>query len=139
MSSNASASDTDAPSRPAAACRIYHNPQCVRSREALEYVQQQGIDVEVIEYLKTPPTVEELRQIIRMLGIAPSSLIRANDFKKLNLQPTNDYEKLLQLIVKHPLLMERPIVVMGNQARIGRPLENLHSLFGGAGARRKLN
>jgi arsenate reductase len=117
--------------------RIYHNPQCSRSREALEYLRQQGIQPEVIDYLANPLNVEELRQLVRMLGIAPSSLIRLNDFKRLGLQSTSDYEKLLQLIAKHPSLMERPIVVVGDIARIGRPIEILHELFGNA-ARRKI-
>src|SRR5262245_56126352 len=99
--------------------RVYHNPQCARSREALEYLRQQGIQAEVVEYLVHPLTVEELRQLVRLLGIAPSSLIRAADFKRLGLQPTSDYEKLLQLLVAHPVLMDRPIVVVGNEARIG--------------------
>jgi arsenate reductase len=117
--------------------RLYHNPQCIRSREALEYLRQQGVQLEVVEYLKNPLTVEQLRQLVRMLGIAPSSLIRVNDFKRLGLAPTNDYEKLIQLIALHPVLMERPIAVCGNEARIGRPLENLHDLFGGVTVRRK--
>jgi len=131
---SASPSPTDATAQ---SCRIYHNPLCIRSREALEFVQQQRIDVEVIEYLKDPPTIDMLRQLIRMLGIAPSSLIRASDFKKLGLQPTSDYDKLLDLIVAHPVLMERPIVVLGDQARIGRPIEILHELFGKSAIRRK--
>jgi arsenate reductase (glutaredoxin) len=117
--------------------RIYHNPQCARSREALEYLQQAGIQPEVIEYLNTPLTVEELRRLVRMLGIAPSSLIRASDFKRLNLRPTSDYEKLLQLIAENPVIMDRPIVVVGNEARIGRPVENLSGLFPNAQFRRK--
>ncbi len=117
--------------------RIYHNPNCVRSREALEYLKQQGIQPEVVEYLESPLGVEELRRLVRMLGIAPSSLIRVNDFKRLNLPPTNDYEKLLQLLAEHPVLMDRPIVVVGNEARIGRPIENLNGLFSNVPIRRK--
>src|SRR5215212_1920444 len=117
--------------------RIYHNPQCARSREALEYLQQQGIQPEVVEYLQNPLTVEELRRLVRMLGIAPSSLIRVADFKRLNLPATSDYEKLLQLIAENPVIMDRPIVVTGNEARIGRPLENLHDLFSTPTVRRK--
>jgi arsenate reductase (glutaredoxin) len=109
--------------------RIYHNPACARSREALEYLQQQGIQPEIVEYLENPLGVEELRQLIRMLGMAPSSLIRTADFRRLNLSPTNDYEQLLNLLADHPVIMDRPIVVVGDQARIGRPLENLHELF----------
>jgi len=117
--------------------RIYHNPQCARSREALEYLKQQGVQLEVVEYLESPLGVEELRQLVRMLGIAPSSLIRLTDFKRLELQPTNDYEKLLQLLAQHPAIMDRPVAVVGNQARIGRPLENLHELFSNSPLRRK--
>jgi arsenate reductase len=109
--------------------RIYHNPQCPRSREALEYVRQLGIQPEVVEYLITPLSVEELRQLVRLLGIAPSSLIRSSDFKRLGLKPTSDYDKLLELIAANPVLMDRPIVVAGKEARIGRPIENLHGLF----------
>jgi arsenate reductase len=116
--------------------RIYHNPQCARSREALEYLEQHGIEHEVIEYLLNPLTIDELRQLVRMLGIAPSSLIRAADFKRLGLTPTSDYEKLLQLLAKHPVIMDRPIIVVGNEARIGRPIENLHGLFPNAPLRR---
>ena len=117
--------------------RIYHNPQCARSREALEYLKQLGVQVEVVEYLENPLSVEELRQLVRLLGIAPSSLIRVADFKRLDLRATNDYEKLLQLLAENPVIMDRPIVVMGNQARIGRPLENLHDLFSNSPLRRK--
>jgi arsenate reductase len=117
--------------------RIYHNPQCARSREALEYLKQQGVQLEVVEYLQNPLSVEELRQLVRMLGIAPSSLIRVADFKRLDLHPTNDYEKLLQLLAEHPIIMDRPIVVVGDEARIGRPLENLHDLFSNSPLRRK--
>jgi arsenate reductase len=116
---------------------IYHNPQCARSREALEYLQQQGIQPEVVEYLQNPLTVEELRRLVRMLGIAPSSLIRVADFKRLNVPATNDYESLLQLLAENPAIMDRPIVVVGNQARIGRPVENLHDLFSNLSLRRK--
>jgi arsenate reductase len=115
---------------------IYHNPQCSRSREALQYLEQQGIQPKVVRYLETPLNVDELRKLVRMLGIAPSSLIRSSDFKRLGLQPTSDYEKLLELIAKHPSLMERPIVVAGDVARIGRPIENLYELFGAPGRNR---
>ncbi len=132
-----SSSTTDSLDHSTAPCRIYHNPQCVRSREAVEFLVQHGIAHEVVEYLKTPPSVDELRRLVRMLGIAPSSLIRASDFKRLGLQPTNNYDELLALLEKHPVLMERPIVVIGNRARIGRPIENLHELFGVSPIRRK--
>ena len=124
----------DQPNQPV---RIYHNPQCARSREALEYLEQLGIQPEVVDYLQNPLSVEELRRLVRALGIAPSSLIRVADFKRLDLRPTNDYEKLLQQLADNPVIMDRPIVVVGNVARIGRPLENLHDLFPNSPIRRK--
>ena len=124
---NMTTSNADASTHPSV--RIYHNPQCARSREALDYLRQIGIQAEVVEYLVKPLSVDELRQLVRMLGIAPSSLIRAADFKRLGLKPTCDYDKLLELIAANPVLMDRPIVVVGKEARIGRPIENLHGLF----------
>jgi len=120
---------SDAGDRSGMCVRIYHNPQCSRSRDALEYLQQLGVQVEIVEYLNNPLSVDELRQLVRMLGIAPSSLIRIFDFKRLGLKPTSNYDELLELIAANPILMDRPIVVVGKEARIGRPIENLHGLF----------
>jgi len=120
---------SDAGDRSGLSVRIYHNPQCSRSRDALEYLQQLGVQVEIVEYLNNPLSVDELPQLVRMLGIAPSSLIRIFDFKRLGLKPTSDYDELLELIAANPILMDRPIVVVGKEARIGRPIENLHGLF----------
>lgn len=136
MASSPNSTSTDTGPLSNQPVRIFHNQQCSRSREALDYLRQQGIDPEVVDYIANPLSVDELRQLVRMLGIAPSSLIRPSDFKRLNLQPTSDYDKLLGLLAKHPSLMERPIVVVGEVARIGRPIENLHDLFGNP-ARRK--
>jgi arsenate reductase len=128
---------SDAGDRSAMSVRIYHNPQCSRSRDALEYLQQLGVQVEIIEYLNNLLSVDELRQLVRMLGIAPSSLIRIFDFKRLGLKPTSDYDELLELIAANPVLMDRPIVVVGKEARIGRPIENLHGLFPNSPMRKK--
>jgi arsenate reductase len=136
MSITPTSLSTTAGERSTQSVRIYHNPQCARSREALEYLKQQGIQPEVVEYLQNPLSVEELRRLVRMLGIAPSSLIRVADFKRLDVPATNDYEKLLQLLAENPAIMDRPIVVVGNEARIGRPLENLHDLFSNSPLRR---
>jgi len=108
--------------------KIYHNPQCSKSREALDYLHERGLKPEVIEYLQTPPTLEELRVLVKMLGVAPSSLVRAKDFQRLGLTPTTNAEEWLALICRHPIIMERPIVVVGDQARVGRPLEKLYDL-----------
>lgn len=109
--------------------QIYHNPQCAKSREALAYIKERGLEPQVIEYLKTPPSVEELRELVKKLCIAPSSMIRAKEFHRLGLQPPADAARWLELIAKHPEILERPIVVAGERARIGRPVERLNELF----------
>lgn len=100
---------------------IYHNPSCSKSQEALEYLQARGCRPHVIRYLDTPPTESEIRELIRKLGIAASGMVRATDFQRLGLQPSSDPDQMIALISKHPILMQRPIVVVGEQARIANP------------------
>lgn len=110
---------------------IYHNPMCSKSREALETVKQQKGEVEVIEYLKTQPSVQELKEIVDMLGIRPEELIRKSEeiyrdnFKGKILTD----EEWLQAMVDFPKLIERPIVIRGNKAVIGRPVEKVIELL----------
>jgi arsenate reductase len=108
---------------------IYHNPKCAKSCEALDYLQARGYRPRVIDYLETPPTVDELRQLIKQLGIAASSLIRAPDFSRLGLVPTSDSEELIRLIAEHPILLQRPIVVVGDRARIARHVDVLQDFL----------
>src|SRR4051794_27449424 len=102
MTSIPTSMTTTAGDRSSQPVRIYHNPQCARSREALEYLQQLGIQPEVGEYLQNPLGVEDPRRLVRMRGIPPSSLIGVADFKRFDVPATNDYEKLLQLLAEHP-------------------------------------
>ena len=104
---------------------IYHNPKCSKSREALTYLQQQGHEPRVIEYLNNPLEEKEIRRLLQLLGIAASSMIRAADFRRLELEPTDSTDDLIALIATHPVLMERPIVVIGDQAVIARPVSRL--------------
>lgn len=112
-----------------ATVRIFHNPQCSKSREALDYLTERGIEPEVIEYLKTPPSVEELRSLVKMLGVAPSSIVRTSDFQRLELAPAQDADGWLALIAAHPALLERPIVVVDDKARIARPVDQLYDFL----------
>ena len=111
--------------------KIYHNPRCRKSRETLELITNKGIDHEVILYLETPPTKKELKDIIKMLGIDPTDLLRKTEpiykekFKGKELSST----KWIDAMIKFPKLIERPIVVKGKKAIIGRPPENVKSLF----------
>jgi arsenate reductase len=103
---------------------IYHNPRCSKSREALSLLKENGIEPEIIEYLKSPPTASELTRIIQQLGITPRDLLRKGEdtYKELNLsEPSISDEKLIEAMINNPKLIERPIVLKDGQARIGRP------------------
>jgi len=104
---------------------IYHNNRCRKSRETLAILQENQEEIKIINYLETPPTAEELSKIISLLGIEAIDLVRKNeaiwktDFK--NKTFTN--QELIDIMIKHPKLIERPIVIKNNKAIIGRPPE----------------
>lgn len=105
---------------------IYHNPRCSKSRATLALLEERGIDVSVIEYLKEPPDDIELRQILDLLGIPARDLLRKGEaaYKELNLADASKTEdEIIKAIVENPILMERPIVTTASAARIGRPPE----------------
>ena len=102
---------------------IYHNPGCSKSREALQILHQNNKEPEIIEYLATPPNKETLRQIIKMLGISPRDLVRTNESAYIDakLDDSATDEQIIEAICEHPTLLQRPIVISGNRAIIGRP------------------
>ena len=106
---------------------IYHNPRCSKSRETLALLQEKGIEPEVVLYLETPPDVQTLKTLLKQLGMSSArALMRHKEdlYKQLNLADTQLSEaQLLQAMVENPKLIERPIVINGQQARIGRPPE----------------
>ena len=110
--------------------KIYHNPRCSKSRQTLSLLEENGVQPEIVEYLKTPPSSEELSNIISMLNIKPQDLLRKKEdiFKELDLDLDDD-KKVIDAMVKHPKLIERPIVVHGDKAKIGRPPEGVLALF----------
>ena len=106
--------------------KIYHNPRCGKSRQTLQLLQQRGIEPEIIEYLKRPPSAEELNDILQKLGMEPRDLMRKNEaeYKASSLDDqTLDRQALIDGMVNHPILIERPIVVANGKAAIGRPPE----------------
>ena len=106
--------------------RILHNPRCSKSRQTLELLQQRDIEAEVVEYLQTPPTAAELQRILTLLGLEPRALMRQDedDYRTLQLdRPDLSREQLIAAMVEHPRLIQRPIVIRGNKAAIGRPPE----------------
>jgi len=108
---------------------IFHNPTCSKSRATLDLLKEKGINPDVILYLDTPPMQEELASIIEKLGIQPKQLIRFKEklAKALHISSTDARpdEEWLRIMAEYPILMERPIVTVGNQAAIGRPPENI--------------
>ncbi|QQD23827.1 arsenate reductase (glutaredoxin) [Venatoribacter cucullus] len=108
--------------------RIYHNPRCSKSRETLALLQAQGIQPQIVEYLKDTPSAAELRDILVSLGIPARDLLRTkeDEYKTLGLDnPALTEADIIAAMVAHPKLIERPIVVKGTQARIGRPPEQV--------------
>ena len=112
--------------------QIYHNPRCGKSRQTLQLLQEHGIDVAVIEYLKTPPSAEELNSILQKLGMEPRELMRKTEaaYKTFGFDDeTLDRQVLINGMVNHPILIERPIVVTDDRAAIGRPPEAVLTLL----------
>lgn len=103
--------------------KIYHNPRCGKSREGLEILEKSGKEFEVVLYLDRPPSVEELRDLIKKLGIAPLDLVRKNEaiWKERYKGKRLSDAAILKAMAEHPKLIERPIVVQGGKALIGRP------------------
>ncbi|HAW93713.1 MULTISPECIES: arsenate reductase (glutaredoxin) [unclassified Arsukibacterium] len=111
---------------------IYHNPRCSKSREALALLQKNGADFTIIEYLKTPPTAAELAAILIKLNIPARQLLRDKEEEYRSLQLNNlalSEQQLINTMVEHPKLIERPIVINGEHAAIGRPLSNVSAIL----------
>lgn len=105
---------------------IYHNPRCGKSRETLALLKEKGVEPVVIEYLKTPPTIEELDEILKKLEMEPRDLMRRKEaaYKENRLADTAlDRLALIAAMVDHPILIERPIVLANGKAALGRPPE----------------
>jgi len=104
---------------------IYHNPRCAKSRQTLALLQERGCELEIVEYLKTPPDEATLDALIRKLEIEPAQLIRRKEYQALGLSETDDPRELIARMAAHPEIIERPIVVHGSRARLGRPPEQV--------------
>ncbi len=108
--------------------QILHNPRCSKSRQTLALIEEKGITPQIIEYLKTPPSREELVDILAKLGMKPRDLMRKGeaDYKENNLgdESLSD-DQLIDAMIAHPKLIERPIVLSGGKVRVGRPPESV--------------
>jgi arsenate reductase len=111
--------------------RIYHNPRCSKSRATLALLEEHGISPEVVEYLGNPPDADEIRSLLRKLGVKAADIVRTNEeaFRESGLGIDAPEDALIALIVEHPKVLQRPIVVIGEGARIGRPPEQVLDLI----------
>ncbi len=111
--------------------KIYHNPRCRKSRETLQIIEEAGVKVEIVKYLEDIPTATELKDLLGKLGIPAEKLLRKGEaiFKE-NFKGKNFSEdKWIEVMIQNPKLIERPIVVKGDKAVLGRPPQNVESLL----------
>ena len=112
--------------------RIFHNPKCSKCRLTMEILNDKGVNTSVIEYLKTPPNSDELTEILDLLSIEPRELMRKHEvpYKENNLDnPELTRDQLIQAMIDHPILIERPIIINGKKATIGRPPEKVFDIL----------
>lgn len=111
---------------------IYHNPRCTKSRQTLQLLEDRGVEPEIIKYLETPPDAATLRELVKKLGLSRAhDLVRSKEaeYREAGLTKDSDDNAVIQALVDHPKLIERPIVVKGNRAVLGRPPENVLELL----------
>jgi arsenate reductase (glutaredoxin) len=110
---------------------IYHNPRCSKSRETLALLQAKGIEPSIVEYLKTPPGASQLKAIVKRLGIKPEQLVRKSEeiYKSRYANKTLSDAQWIEAMVEYPSLIERPIVIRGQRAALGRPPQNVLQLL----------
>lgn len=107
---------------------LYHNPRCAKSRAALQLLLERGIEPTVVEYLQNPPSAAELARILTLLKMEPRELMRKkeSEYKSAGLAAPNlTHAQLIDAMVRHPILIERPLLVVGIRAALGRPPENV--------------
>ncbi len=108
---------------------IYHNPRCAKSRQTLALLRDRGIEPEIVEYLQDPLDAATLQGLLKKLGCAAAELVRQQDARALGMALTENPDEWVARMVAHPQIIERPIVVVGHRARLGRPPENVLELL----------
>jgi len=106
--------------------RIYHNPRCTKSRQTLELLRQKGVEPEIVEYLKTPYTASQLKTLLGQLNMPAKALVRKKEAAEAGVDSAKlSEDELIAAMAKHPIIVERPIVVSGDKAALGRPPEKV--------------
>jgi arsenate reductase len=114
--------------------QLFHNPRCSKSREALALLREHGVEPDVVEYLKSPPTAARIDRLLTQLGLEPRQLMRRGEavYKELGLDdPALSRATLIAAMADNPILIERPIAVSGERAVLGRPPQKVLELLGG--------
>ena len=111
--------------------KIYHNPRCSKSRQALALIQEHDFDIDVVEYMKSPLSRAELQELLRKLGFGPRDLIRRfeTEFKSAGVSDETSDDELLDLMLAHPRIIQRPVIEVGDHAVVGRPPERALDLL----------
>lgn len=104
---------------------IYHNPRCSKSRQTLELLRSRGLELQIVEYLKTPLEESALSELLAQLELPVQQLVREQDFRALGLPEPEDEQGWIAALAAHPEVMQRPVVVADSKARLGRPPENV--------------
>jgi arsenate reductase len=112
---------------------IYHNPKCRKSRAGLQYLQEKGLECSVIEYLKTPFTRQQFKDLLMKLNMQPAEIVRTqeDEFKEKLKGKTFTDEEWITILLENPKLIQRPIVVKNNKAVLGQPVDEIDRLLGG--------
>ena len=110
---------------------IWHNPRCSKSRAGLKYLEEKGIEHEVVRYLDTPPTAEGLTDVLAKLGMKPRELMRTKEaiYRELKLKDVSDDAALIAAMAEHPKLIERPVVIREEKAVVARPVERIDEVL----------
>ena len=109
---------------------IYHNPRCSKSRQTLELIREKGVEPQIVEYLETPPSAAELKNILSKLGMSAAEIVRTKEAKEEGINVSAlDNDALIEALAAHPRAIERPIVVKGAKAVMGRPPQNVINLI----------
>lgn len=110
---------------------IWHNPECSKSRNALNLLEEKNIDSNIFNYLESKPSKEQIRNVLKLLDISAKELLRTKEatYSELNLENIDSENDLISAMVENPILIERPIIIKGDEAVIARPIENLELLL----------
>lgn len=110
---------------------IWHNPRCSKSRQTLQLLQERGINPTVVEYLKTPPSTEQITEILKKLNLSAGQMVRKSEsvYRENAIADIDSEEGLIEAMRNYPILIERPIVINGDRAAVGRPPESVLSIL----------